>query len=137
MEETTYFEELKTTSEQVYFQIEAEPGKDYLRVTWIGFITGERAKNGLLKENEAMTATGRTKFLVDNRKQKGPFPKGIDRWILDNWMLEAKKLGFAKSAQILSENAFTELSSKQLEKTLGSAIANFSDEESAIKWLAE
>ena len=119
------------------FRVEAEPGKDYLRIAWIGLITEERAKEGLMKEKEAMEATHRTMFLIDNRKQKGPFPTGIDKWILEIWMPEAEKLGFSKSAQILSENAFTELSSKQLQKAIGSIIANFGSEEEAVKWLTE
>ena len=141
MEQTIYSSELTGQSNNVYFRIEARDDEPFLRIAWIGFINEERAKNGLMLELKAMKETKRTSLLVDNRKQQGPFPKEINRWMLENVVPQVADLGGAKSAQILSENFFTELSAKKLanDEAINDQqvinLANFANEEEAMRWL--
>lgn len=141
MEETIYSNELLTNTGTNYFKIEARNNENFIRVMWIGFINIERAKNGINEEVAAIEKTGRSNFLVDNRAQIGPFPRQVNQWAQEVMIPKINTLGGARFAQILSKNVFTEISAKSMEKNEDInnreivSIANFENEEDALKWL--
>ncbi|OJJ22608.1 hypothetical protein BKI52_07975 [marine bacterium AO1-C] len=141
MTETIYSNELITQTGNPYFTIEAKEGENFIRATWTGFINVERAKKGILEEIAAIQKTGITNLLVDNRKQTGPFPKEIDQWVTEEITPKLEALGGAKFAQILSSNVFTEVSAKNMANNedvndqQAISMANFANEEDALKWL--
>lgn len=119
-----------------FVKIEYSSDQSWVYVEWIGYQTEERSKKGMNKYLDIMQKYKVTQVLNDNRKQTGPYPKGIDSWIAQDWFPRALKAGFKHAATILAEGIFTQLSSKQLETTVaGASYKVFQSEYDAKAWL--
>ena len=143
MGQVIYSKELNSRDGMPYYVIEARAEENFLRVLWYDYINEEKAKTGLLLQLEAMEETKRLNLLIDNRKQAGPFPKGIEAWMATEMLPRLSRLGKVKAAHILSENLFTQFSAKKLEQAdfindeENANLKNFESEKEAIKWLNE
>lgn len=129
--------ELKEDGE-LFCKLEAVSEKEYIYVSWHGFINEDKTKRGMLAEIEMIQKTGYKKILNNNRFLNGPYPIGIEKWIGEVWVPKAIEEGFKWAATLVSEQIFSKFSAEQLEQKLeGITYRNFGNEESAVRWLLE
>ncbi len=134
--EVIHQEELKDTG-GVFLKIQVPAHKGWIYLDWVGYQDEKRTKEGMEMYLGIMRKFGLTKVLSDNRKQHGPYPKGIDTWIVQTWLPKAIQLGMSHGATILSPKIFARLSADNLLRQEAGPLTylNFEDEKSAIEWL--
>ena len=136
LQEVIHQEELKDTG-GVFIRIQVPAHREWIYVDWIGYQDEKRTKEGMLKIIDVLSKYSISRMLIDNRKQHGPYPKGIDEWIFGTWLPKAIQIGLRFGATILSPKIFARLSADNLlrQETGSLTYLNFEDENLAIQWL--
>ena len=134
------FEKTYSTDQgRPYLKIQYHTMDDYLAVEWMGYISPQFVMEGSNAIIEAAKACGTAQFLSDKTTVQGTYKK-TNQWLEEDWFPRAIEAGLRFGASLLSENIFSQMSSKDLEERVqggGMVYKNFHKKEDAVAWLKE
>lgn len=132
------FEKIYSTEQgRPYLKISYQAQDDYLLVEWQGYVNPQFVMEGSNAIIEAAQACGTSQFLSDKTTVQGTYKK-TNQWLEDDWFPRAIEAGVLYGASVLSENVFSQMSSKDLEERVeggGMVYKNFHKKEDAVAWL--
>ncbi|WP_299453922.1 hypothetical protein [uncultured Microscilla sp.] len=124
---------------RTYLKIRYNAIDDYLLVDWMGYINPQFVMEGSDAIIEAAVACNTAKFLSDKTSVQGTYRK-TNVWLEEDWFPRAMDAGLKFGASLLSENIFSQMSSKDLEERVkGGRLTykNFKSMNDAVNWLKE
>ncbi len=134
------FEKTYSTDQgRPYLKISYQEADDYLAVEWLGYISAQFVMEGSNAIIEAAKVCGTAQFLSDKTTVQGTYKK-TNQWLEEDWFPRAIAAGLRFGASLLSENIFSQMSSKDLEERVqggGMIYKNFANKEDAVNWLKD
>lgn len=133
----SYEKTYSTDQGRPYLQIRYNAIDDYLLVDWMGYVSPQFVMEGSNAIIEAALACGASKFLSDKTSVQGTYRK-TNAWLEEDWFPRAMEAGLQFGASLLSENIFSQMSSKDLEERMKGGrftYKNFRSLEEAVAWL--
>ncbi len=120
----------------VFFEARRAPDNSFLFANWIGIQTLETMVMGnnyilkLLRERACQS------FLNSNREVIGPWDVAVN-WLAYKWVPQARELGLAHYAHVLSPGIYGQRSFKKFSEAVQAIIQikAFEDEGAAKEWL--
>lgn len=132
-----YEKTYSTDQGRPYLQIRYNVIDDYLLVDWMGYVSPQFVMEGSNAIIEAALTCGTSKFLSDKTSVQGTYRK-TNTWLEEDWFPRAMEAGLQFGASLLSENIFSQMSSKDLEERMKGGrftYKNFKSLEDAVAWL--
>ncbi|EAY25830.1 hypothetical protein [Microscilla marina] len=124
---------------RTYLNIRYNAIDDYLLINWLGYISPQFVMEGSNAIIEAAVACSTGKFLSDKTSVQGTYRK-TNVWLEEDWFPRAMDAGLKFGASLLSENIFSQMSSKDLEERVkGGRLTykNFKSMNDAVNWLKD
>ena len=120
-----------------YILIEADWQNKWLYVNWTGEQTRNSKKEGCKMILHAVSRTGFTKVLNDNRELTALWDTSLD-WIKEEWFPDLRKRGVTTFAWIYAADSLLNFSIAEFTRNIrnGPVIKSFTDIEEGKAWLA-
>ena len=110
------FDKTYTTDQgRPYLKLRYNAMDDYLMVEWMGYVSPQYVMEGSNAIIDAAITCGTSKFLSDKTTVQGTYKK-TNQWLEDDWFPRAMDAGIKFGASLLSDNIFSQMSSKDLEE---------------------